>query len=73
MDRAWIVHLEEVWFEPLQGDTLEVRLCEDDFGVVLDKCPRVILKVQLALHKKNPEFARISPIKLVLFLDFCML
>ena len=60
-----VVHEEEVQFEPLQGDTFEVGLREGDFGVVLDKCPRAILEVQLALHEEDPEFAEISPIKLV--------
>ena len=65
-----IIHEEEVWFEPLQGDTLEVGLCEGDFGMVLSKCLRVILNVQLTFHKANLEFVRISPIKLVWFSDF---
>ena len=65
-----VVHEEEVWFEPFQGDTLEVGLHEGDFGVVLSKCPSVILKVELTLHQENPEFAEISPVKLVWFLDF---
>ena len=36
---------EEVQFEPLQGNTLEVGLHKGDFGVVLGKYPRVILEV----------------------------
>ena len=60
-----IVHEEEVWFEPLQGNTLQVGLCEGDFGVVLDKCPRAILEIKLALHQENLEFAGVSPVKLV--------
>ena len=68
-----VVHEEEVQFKPFQGNTLEVGLCEGDFGVVLSKCPRAILKVELTLHQENPEFAGISPIKLVWFSDFCAL
>ena len=60
-----VVHEEEVQFEPLQGDTLEVELCEGHFDVVLSECPRVILEVELVLHQKNLEFAGISPVKLV--------
>ena len=67
-----VVH-EEVWFEPFQGDTFEVELCKGDFSTVLSECLRVILKVQLILHEEDLEFAGISPIKLVWFLDFCML
>ena len=67
-----VVH-EEVWFEPLQGDTFEVGLCEGDFDIVLGECLRAILEVQLTLHKEDLEFARISPIKLVHFLDFGVL
>ena len=63
----------EVQFEPLQGDTLEVGLCKGDFGTVLGECPRVILKIQLALHEEDLEFAEISPIKLVWFSNFCVL
>ena len=65
-----VVHEEEVWFEPLQGDTFEVGLREGDFGMVLGKCLRTILEVQLALHKEDPEFTGISPVKLVWFSDF---
>ena len=68
-----VVYEEEVWFKPLQGDTIEVGLHKGDFGVVLSECPRVILEVQLALHEENPEFVEISPIKLVWFTDFCVL
>ena len=60
-----VIHEEKVWFKPLQGDTLEVGLYEGHFGTVLSKYPRAILKVQLALHKEDPEFVGISPIKLV--------
>ena len=38
--------------------------------MVLDKCLRVILEVELALHQENPEFMGISSVKLVQFLDF---
>ena len=65
-----VVHEEEVRFEPLQGDTFEVGLHEGDFGTVLGECLRVILEVQLALHEEDPEFAGISPVKLVRFSDF---
>ena len=68
-----VIHAEEVQFEPLQGDTLEVGLDEGDFGVVLSECLRVILEVQLTLHEEDLEFAGISPIKLVQFLDFGVL
>ena len=65
-----VIHEEEVWFEPLQDNTFEVGLCKGDFDVVLGEYPRVILEVQLALHEEDLEFAGISPIKLVWFLDF---
>ena len=65
-----VIHEEEVWFEPLQDNTFEVGLHEDDFGVVLGKYLRAILEVQLTLHEEDLEFAGISPIKLVQFLDF---
>ena len=65
-----VIHKEKVQFKPLQSDTFEVGLCEGDFGMVLGKCLRAILEVQLALHEEAPEFAEISPIKLVWFLDF---
>ena len=68
-----VVHEEEVWFKPLQGDTFEVGLCEGDFDAVLGECPRVILEAQLALHEEDLEFAGISPVKLVQFLDFGVL
>ena len=68
-----VIPKEEVWFKPLQGDTFEVGLCEGDFGVVLGKCLRVILEVQLTLHEEDLEFAGISPVKLVWFLDFGVL
>ena len=68
-----VVHEEEVCFEPFQGDTLEEGLCEGDFGIVLSKCLRVILEVELVLHQENLEFAGISPIKLVWFSDFGVL
>ena len=38
--------------------------------MVLDKCPRVIVEVQLTLHEEDPEFVGISPVKLVWFSDF---
>ena len=38
-----VVHKEEVWFEPLQGDTLEVGLRKGHFGAVLSKCLRTWL------------------------------
>ena len=60
----------EVQFEPLQGDTFEVGLCEGDFGAVLSEYSRAILEVKLTLHHENPEFAGISPVKLVWFSDF---
>ena len=44
-----------------------------DFDAVLSECLRAILKVQLALHKEDLEFAEISPVKLVRFLDFGVL
>ena len=50
-----VVHEEEVWFEPLQGNTFEVGLCKGDFGTVLGEWPRVILEVQLALHEEDLE------------------
>ena len=65
-----VVHEEEVWFEPFQGDTFEVGLREGDFGVVPGECLRAILEVELALHKEDLEFAGISLIKLVWFSDF---
>ena len=65
-----VVHEEEVQFEPFQGDTLEIGLHEGDFHAVLSECPRAILEVELALHQENPEFAGISPVKLVQFSDF---
>ena len=65
-----IVHQEEVQSEPLQGNTLEVRLHKGDFSMVLGECPRAILEVQLTLHKENLEFVGVSPVKLVWFLDF---
>ena len=68
-----VAHEEEVQFEPLQGNTLEVGLHEGHFGTVLSECPRVILEVQLTLHKEDLEFVGISPIKLVQFSDFCAL
>ena len=68
-----IIHEEEVQFEPLQSDTLEVGLHEGNFGVVLSECLRVILEVQLTLHEENPEFVGTSPVKLVQFLDFDVL
>ena len=68
-----VIHMEEVWFEPLQGGTLEVGLCKGHFGAVLSECLRVILEVKLILHQENPEFVGISPIKLVWFLDFGVL
>ena len=68
-----IIHEEEVWFEPLQSDTLEVGLYKGDLGTVLSEYLRAILKVQLVLHQENPEFAGISPVKLVWFSDFCVL
>ena len=68
-----VVHEEEVWFKPLQGDTFKIGLHEGDFGAVLDKCPRVILEVQLALHEEDLEFVGISPVKLVWFSDFGVL
>ena len=65
-----IIYEEEVWFEPLQGDTLEVGLHKGPFGVVLGECLRAILEVQLTLHEENLEFTGISPVKngLVLWL-----
>ena len=68
-----VVHEEEVWFKPLQSDTLEVGLHKGHFGVVLYKCPRAILEVQLTLHEEDSEFAEICPVKLVQFSDFCTL
>ena len=68
-----VVHEEKVRFEPLQGNTFEVGLHKGDFGVVLGECPRAILEVQLTLHEEDPEFAGISPVKLVWFSDFCAL
>ena len=68
-----VIHEEEVRFEPLQSNTFEVGLREGDFGVVLSKCPRVTLEVELALYQENLEFAGISPVKLVWFSDFSAL
>ena len=67
-----VVH-EEVQFKQLQDDTLEVGMCKGHFSMVLGKCLRIILEVQLALHQKDPVFVGISPIKLVWFSDFCAL
>ena len=68
-----VIHEEEVWFEPLQGNIFEVGLHKGDFGMVLGKCLRAILEVQLTLHKEDPEFVGISPVKLVQFSDFGVL
>ena len=68
-----VIHEEEVQFKPLQGDTFEVGLCKGDFGMVPGECLGAILEVQLTLHKEDPEFVGISPIKLVQFSDFCAL
>ena len=68
-----VIHEEEVQFEPLQSDTFEVGLHEGDFGTVLGECLRAILEVQLTLHEEDPEFAGISPVKLVWFSDFGVL
>ena len=68
-----VIHEEKVQFKPLQGDTFEVGLHKGDFGTVLGEYLRVILEVQLALYEEDLEFAEISPIKLVQFLDFGVL
>ena len=68
-----VIHMEEVWFKPLQGNTLKVGLHEGHFDMVLSEYQRAILKVQLTLHEEDLKFAGISPVKLVQFLDFCVL
>ena len=48
-----VVYEEEVWFEPLQGDTLEVGLHKGHFGVVLSECPRQFWKFSSHCTRKT--------------------
>ena len=65
-----VVHQEEVWFKPFQNDAFEIGLYKGHFGIVLSKCLRVIMNVELALYQENLEFVEVSPIKLIQFSDF---
>ena len=62
--------VEEVQFEPFECDALEIGLHEGDFSVAHPKCPGVIGEVQFALNQEGLEFARVSTIKLIRFMDF---
>ena len=62
--------VEEVQFEPFECDALEIGLHEGDFSMAHPKCPGVIGEVQFAFNQEGPEFARVSTIKLIRFMDF---
>ena len=46
------------------------RKNHNNFSAVGTESLRVILEVQFALHKENPEFLGITPIKLIMLSNF---
>ena len=64
---------QELGLEPIKHHALEVGLGIDDLRMVIVKGLRVVLEVQLTLHKEHTEFVGVRTVELVRFADLCPL
>src|SRR6266581_2393370 len=60
---------QEVRLEPVKRHALEVRLHEDNLGMVVYEGKGAILIVQFALDQEDAKFAGVRPVKLFRFVD----
>jgi hypothetical protein len=67
----WVLFIQEVQLKPVQCHPLQVQLCKDYLGTVIDEGEGAVLVVELALDQEHPKLAGFCPIELVGFSNFC--
>jgi hypothetical protein len=61
--------INNIWFKPIKGDSLEVRQGVVDLRFIILECLGAVSEVEFQLDHKRSEFARVRAIKLIRLSD----